>query len=212
MSTSNLALFFQEPSGAFSSSLLSLAPDHGPGPVVAADFDDDGLPDLASSTSLFELRVVFQSAARDFDRDSLIVLPGFNATDLEVFDLFGDGFLDIVLANPGAVLVFDQVGPHQFLPSRVMGFLPSSARSALAVADCDRDGDLDLVAASSDQPSLNLFLQTIPVSTRALPVGDPSTISSPADVVAVDIDGDGEADLACANSSGGTLAVFWNGR
>jgi hypothetical protein len=59
---------------------------------------------------------------------------------------------------------------------------------------------------------LAVYSQTTPSFELTSFVGGAATTPDPVDVAAVDVDGDGEADLVSANSTGGTVTVFWSGR
>jgi hypothetical protein len=72
----------------------------------------------------------------------------------------------------------------------------------LAAADLDGDGVLDLVCVSHFFASsvLRVFYQDAPGRFVAAPPR--ATGNAPAAVFAADLDGDGDLDVACANSGG----------
>jgi hypothetical protein len=112
---------------------------------------------------------------------------------------------------------------HDLLPAPV-GALPGSvdltlgngalgSPSSIAAADLDGDGDLDLVSANATASDLTVFRQLSPGSFAAAPsltLGGNATTKAPGHVLAVDLDRDGDVDLACANATGNDVAVFLN--
>jgi hypothetical protein len=71
---------------------------------------------------------------------------------------------------------------------------------AVAAADLDRDGRLDLAAASRSSRSLVLSFQTAPGSFDQLRLLD-ERIGEPSDVLVADLDRDGDLDIALPNST-----------
>jgi FG-GAP-like repeat/FG-GAP repeat len=166
--SSSVAVFFQEPGtpGTFAQA-ASFAAGLQPNGVAIADFDRDGLLDIAvantgSSTdgSGASVSVLIQDpqTAGNF-------LPARNfgtpngARNLAVGDLNGDGFPDIAVAsvvfdspNPGIISVFLQnsAAPGNFLfaSTHPNGFTPQS----VAIGDLDIDGRPDI--AIQDGPSI----------------------------------------------------------
>ena len=125
----------------------SLSTGQGPGPLVSADFNDDGLPDLAIVNTV-------------------------------------DGTVSVFISNATT--------PGQFLPPQVFEVGPTP--SAIAVADFNADGILDLAVANSNNTITILFgtdspgkLFTSATIHAGVPVG--STL------LAADLNGDGLPDL-----------------
>jgi len=83
---------------------------------------------------------------------------------------------------------------------------PVDDPSALAVADIDEDGRLDIVAVSSGARSLVLKLQTADASFDELRLLD-ERIGDPTDVVVADLDGDDDLDIAVTTRAFSTAAV-----
>ncbi|MCI0346841.1 MAG: FG-GAP-like repeat-containing protein, partial [Chloroflexi bacterium] len=95
-------------------------------------------------------------------------------------------------------------------PLALGGSPTTDAPLALAAADLDGDGDLDLVSANIDGDDLTVFFQTAAGSFDPSPLvlGGDSTINAPAALLVADLDGDGGQDLVSADEGGDDLRVF----
>jgi len=131
-------------------------------------------------------------------------------------DMDGDGDLDLVTSNQGSgsLTIFFQTGPGSFDPDPLLidvEFL--SAPQSVAAADVDLDGDLD-VACALFNAGLRIFFQTGPGEFDPDPVAIdvPADLGRPLRIVAADLDGDGDPDLACVGAgifNSGSLMVFF---
>jgi hypothetical protein len=196
--------------------------------LAIGDLDGDGDADLVVSNFLSEeLSLLFNRGRGTFAPavsiflDSGVppttkVVAADHDADRDV-DLFvGGSFQGLLLRNQGGGRAFQAI----YLPS------PFELR-AFAVADLDRDGDLDLAARSFG--NLTLFRQRSPA--EFVPAADyvfgpdedsftqtgadgggasgsPSNIIT--DLIASDLDGDGDADLAMALPGLGKVTVVYN--
>lgn len=144
---------------------------------------------------------------------------------IEVADINGDTFGDLVTANPESdrLLVFPGDGTGRFGEPRAW---PTSGLDprAIAAADFNGDGWLDLAAVNSSSNAVTIHLndgfggfgpialsdphkgkfvrsnKAIVVPVGALPVG----------LAAGDIDGDGDPDLVVANQGDDAVSVLMN--
>ncbi len=133
-------------------------------------------------------------------------------------DLDGDGDLDIFVVDPTDCTILFQSAPGEFSPVSA-GFgitLTSVGVRNFALADVEKDGDLDVIAAGFF--SLLIHLQTGPGQFDPVPIELPhgSVYDFPADVEVADVDGDGNLDLVTANGAtegmtnqGNTLSIFY---
>jgi hypothetical protein len=143
-----------------------------------------------------------------------------------VADLNGDGILDIAAADRLQNLraVYAQRNPARFedLADQVLhantggGLGPA----AIAAADLDGDGLVDLASADEFSDQITLFRQTSRGIFGAPVPGGPGdtgvrvlsatggVLDSPQAIVLVDLDGDGRRDAASANRRSGNITVF----
>jgi len=232
-------LYFQGGRGAFGDGRPTVALAGFPGGVilslVASDFDDDGLVDVAAS--LFgsdgvppEVIGVYFQPAGGFGNGQPpdILLGGPNVTNgilgLATGDLDADGLADLVSANEsaGTVTIFRRTGPGTFDPDPVtldpIGGGSAACPVAVAVSDLDGDGRLDVAVADRnfDSPSIAVFFQPSggfsDGDMRSLTLGD-RQLSEPMSVVLADVDRDGLGDVLAAftffgGASPGSVAVF----
>jgi hypothetical protein len=81
---------------------------------------------------------------------------------------------------------------------------------AIATADLDGDGDLDLVSANRGSNNLAVYYQEEPGSFNSTPmIITDSSVTTPFSIAATDLDGDGDIDLASANQFSNNLTLFF---
>ncbi len=125
--------------------------------------------------------------------------PG-SSMDSQAFDADGDGDLDLLIAKeiqPNVLLLNDGSGRMTVAPA---GMLPGGAYDSedVAVADFDRDGDLDAAIAAEDDQNSELYLNDGSVFFTAANDRLPARGVAQS-VIAADVDGDGDADLLFGN-------------
>ncbi len=164
--------------------------------VALGDVDGDGDVDAAIAANGVT-RLLLGDGAGGFTEVTATHMPPLstNTQDLELADFDGDGDLDLVEANwfsSSALLLNDGSGRFSLGAN-----LSSTSRRTRAVAsvDIDGDGDLDLVFGNDWDPA-TLFRNDGPagfvdVTTTQLP----GAAANAFDLVAADVDGDGDSDL-----------------
>jgi hypothetical protein len=185
----------------------------------SADLDGDGDLDVVFSSRDTNLVGWLENTGAGFTQRSIEsqVAP----TSAAVADLDADGDLDVAVTSDSQNRVrwyrSDGASPPGFTGSDVS----TTAEGALevAIADMDRDGDLDLISVAKDDDEVAWFENdggSPPGFTRRVIDEDPDasgsgadgTVNGPAGVVVFDPDRDGDPDVAVIGLS--VLAWFEN--
>jgi hypothetical protein len=182
-----------------------------PSAIEAADFNADGLPDLAVSNQgqdfvsgvPADVSILLGSGEGSFAPE-VRYAAGVNPSAIAVADVDGNNSPDLVVANHGweseaifgDVSVLLGVGDGTFLPQTRwdVGDNPS----AVAAADLDGDGDIDLAVTNRKYPGDLSVLLGNGDGTFA-PEVRYYTYYDPVSIVAGDFDEDGAQDLAVAH-------------
>src|SRR5262249_8610759 len=130
--------------------------------------------------------------------------PSFSAGSLVLADYNGDGLpdlVDIVRADQDTVVSADVSGRVFISAGGSAGYSLSNAR-ALAVADFNGDGVLDIAATSSPGSTVTVFFGN-GAGQRTFAAGN-----VPQSIATGDFNHDGKPDLAVANWGDSTVSVL----
>lgn len=177
-----------------------------PASVAIADFDGDGVLDLAvmngNSASVSILRG---------NGDGSFGAPASYAVQSEPIhaaagDLNGNGHLDLVVANHGSnsISVLLNHGDGTFAPS--VQYTPRLQPIVVVLADFDRDGDLDIAVANFGDGRVSILLGNGNGAFAA--AVNYTGAAKPRGMDAADFNGDGFLDLAVGNSELSTVSIF----
>jgi hypothetical protein len=181
--------------------------------IVAADFNEDGIPDLAVANDFSFSVSILRGVGNGTFVPSATIGVGRNPLDMALTDANGDGHLDLIVANtnqnnvnePGSVSVLLGHGDGTFdtLPPVIVGVRPIS----VATADLNGDGIPDLAVLNQFGPLLSVLLGngdgTFFFGTDMIVRGDL--------VIAGDFDADGRADLAVTSTDNHVALLLGNG-
>jgi len=185
--------------------------------LAPGDFNGDGNLDLAAAGNGGGLPVVVQLGYGD---GAFNVVPSspfglsIGVSSLAVGDFNGDGKLDLALVSDGlqggaaGVTILLGNGDGTFTPSAASPIPAGNAPDAIAVADFNGDGKLDLAVVNNGGNNISILLGngdgTFTQSTGSpIPVG-----SQPLDIVVGDFTGSGKLDLAVANLGSDTVTIL----
>ncbi len=182
---------------------------NSPQAIEVADFNTDGLPDLVVvNQESGSVNVLTGNGDGTFRREyerfgfagpvDLVAedLDADGATDLAVVNRDGGSSVSILLGDGdggfGAPILEDGVGPFSI---------------ALAAADFDRNGSVDLAVVNVQGNSVSILINDGAGLFTPQPV-DVTVGSFPSAIAADDLDGNGDADLAVANAIGNSVSIL----
>lgn len=203
----NVAIFLNDGTGGFGTPTAFLT-GKVPGVLRVGDVDGDNDLDLATIISGNKVAILKGNGDGTFANATTLATGGLKPKDLALADMDGDGDLDMLALHAGGQLAThlnDSTGSFS---------APTVARtglgaSALAVADFNNDGRLD---AAVTHNAVSRFVAVVLGKGTGeffpmLKIAHPLPAKAAA-VAASDFDGDGFADLAIANGSGGKVSIL----
>jgi flagellin-like hook-associated protein FlgL len=183
---------------------VTAATTGSPMAVTTADFNADGLADIATATGTGTTVHLGTSAGGFILQGSFA--SGSSNRGITTGDFNGDGTLDIVTANGGgnSISILIGLGNGSFMTS--VSYLAGNNVYSVASGDFNGDGIADLVSADQGSNTASVFIgrgdgSFAPRATYGLAGG-------PQSVVTADFNSDGILDLAFAEFSSHTLDVL----
>lgn len=194
--------------------------------IAVGDLDGDGKPDLATANSVSNNVSVLRnsSAGGVLNSTSFTTKVDFTAgttpTSIAIGDLDGDGKPDLVSANFSSnnISVFHNTATSGSITAAsfaaAVNFATASNPYSVAIGDLDGDGKPDLAVANHSSNSVSLYRNT--ATSGSIGSGsftskfDLATGTTPTSVAIGDLNGDGKADVAVANSASNTVSVYRN--
>jgi hypothetical protein len=178
------------------------------GTLRIVDFNRDGRLDVVAlaklqpaSAQTFDEVHLFMQTASGLATPTTVPLGYPGATDLEVADVNGDGRLDLLVGDgpQGGFVILTATASGGFsAPAPVsLGTIPAIDRveyaTAVAAADVDVDGRVDVAVATNYQPGIRLLRQQAGGTFASV---DVTGLSSPvAALMLRDLSRDGQAEL-----------------
>lgn len=186
--------------------------------VTAADVTGDGLVDIVVVNETGnDLRLFVQGSDGEFEASPRIGSSSLTAKprSVAVEDVDGDGFLDLVSANAGndSIVVFYQQAGGSFSNDQIttLSYPDSSSQKgprSVVVADLDRNGLADIIAASDGLSSVAVWYQD--ETSGFGPLFETISLGGePQDLNVFDIDGDGALDITTVTWSLDAIQVFF---
>jgi hypothetical protein len=210
--------FLGNGNGSFTTPSTYVAiPGASPTSLVSADFNGDGNLDLAAGNDLNGTLLVVSLGYGDGAFNTVSGSPfGVSrpVNSIVVGDFNGDGKLDLAIATvdltvagSGSVIILLGNGDGTFTQAAGPPIsLPSA--SAIAAADFNGDGKLDLAVTSNGSSTVGIFLSNgdgtfTPATGSPIPVGN-----TPYALAVGDFLGSGKLGLAVANFTDNTVTIL----
>jgi hypothetical protein len=175
----------------------------GPTSLVAADFNHDGILDLAVANSLSDYVTILlgngDGTFRAGPQEPALIHPALHILS---GDFNGDGKPDLVTIGTNVISVILGNGDRTFQDAVLTE--PNFYIESFGVGDFNHDGKLDVVTAGNF--TVNVFLGN-GNGTFQYGASYPSQ-ESPESIAVADFNGDHNLDLAIANSEGGCFSVL----
>jgi len=188
----------------------SLTVGSKPKSICAADFNGDGLVDLATANQYGEtVSIIVQKESGGFWDHSEYAVPG-RPYDIASADLNCDGAMDllVVLKDVDSVLVMLNAGYGFF--SNVHALATGDNPTAVAAGDRNLDGYPDFFVANSGSHSISVFIGT----EDGLPEqGDEcffGTTTAPYSIALADFNNDGGLSLVTGNVYTNQAAIIYS--
>ncbi|HEV3468832.1 MAG TPA: FG-GAP-like repeat-containing protein, partial [Pyrinomonadaceae bacterium] len=208
VSNSNVSVVLGDGAGNFTPRTFALNNSPSEAWAVAADFNGDGIPDLAAALDDAASIVVMLSDGAGGLGDPTFFAAGTHPRTLAVADFNKDGRADLATANSRtgtvSVLLGDGAGGFAAAKSFSAG---SQFPSAVGVADFDADGNADL-AVGSVQPSGLLLLEGDGAGNFAPSVHVELPLAGPSSIAVANLDFDARPDVAVGDAFQGRVVTL----
>ncbi|SFS36834.1 FG-GAP-like repeat-containing protein [Marininema halotolerans] len=211
--SNNFSVFLGQGNGTFVAATGSpySVPVNNPVPIIAADIDGDGLPEvvLASETDSVVTDgaiSIFKYTNGSFTQLSLFSTLGFTPLSLASGDFNLDGNMDLAVTNinSGNVVIFLGGGNGTFSNSSI---IPISNVQFVTTTDVNCDGIIDLALSVEGTPNLFLLGNGDGTFTQSdIALDDTGSL----EIISADFNNDGRQDVAVPNKDEGTVTINFN--
>ena len=182
--------------------------------IEGADFDGDGDFEVATGSNGDSSLSILGRVGTLALAPQASIAVGLGIFQLESADLDVDGKMDLVVGVPGGIKLLRNTstpGNYSFdlLPGSPSTIASGAYPFGIALADFDRDGDVDIALCDYEGGGVHV----VPGTAVPFVFGAETVImveGGPIDVAAADFTGDGRLDLAVSRGNQSDIAVLRN--
>jgi hypothetical protein len=206
-----ISILIGDGTGGFTQLTTKPSTGNGPVAIVAGDFNGDGKLDLAVANSTDQTVWIWLGngdGTFNGNNSYSVALLATSLTALAVGDFNGDGIPDFAvlgsIAAGGAVDILQGDGTGAFANVTSSGIAVGNGPSALVTGDFNGDGNLDFAVANLSDNTISVMKGDGSGATFAafsLSPFSTGTGTSPAALATGDFNGDGNLDLAVAETA-----------
>lgn len=182
----------------------------GPASVVIADLNGDGNLDLAVANEKDNTVSILLGNGDGTFQAQQTFATGNSPAAIAGADFNGDGVMDLAVANnvdgTVGILLGNGNGTFQSMVPYAVGANPTS----IAAADFNGDGNIDLAVTNISSNTVSVLFGNGDGTLQTQTAYSTGASSGPEAVIAGDLAGQGNADLAVANSALDAVEVFVN--
>ena len=174
--------------------------------VVSADFNRDGIPDLAVTNYSGGVSILLGTGNGTYQAQ--VSYPvGSNPYNVVAADFNGDGYIDLAVSNVGSntISVLLGNGDGTFQPQILLSGV--SAPYSLGTGDFNKDGKQDIVTFSGNSTVMYFFAGNGDGTFQAPTTSTIGNVHYGLPAIA-DFNKDGKLDVAVGNENDGTISVL----
>lgn len=178
--------------------VATLSTNNSPSALHAADLNNDGDLDLVVAWNSTDTIVWYENGGVGvFSGQQVITTSADGIADIHVADVDGDGDLDVLAASENDDTVAWYAHNGAATPAFTQHIITASADGARGVmaADLDGDGDLDILAASTNDDTVAWYINNGAINPTFTLQPLTTTADHASTPRAIDMDRDGDLDV-----------------
>jgi hypothetical protein len=186
-------------------SINTLAVGQAPKSLTSADFNSDGIPDIATANyNSGNVSLLLSSGVGSYTT-AVIIPAGMQPSGIISEDFNNDGKADLALTNYGAGNISVLLGSGNGTFSSLTSYTTTVGPLGITTADFDNDGKIDIVVTNSGAGNFSFFKGT-GFGTFNSPVYF-AVGTNPYAIIASDFNSDGNLDVAVSNAGSNNVSV-----
>jgi hypothetical protein len=210
--SNNVSILLGDGTGSFplaTTTTIAFNGGTGASSIAAADFNQDGVPDLAVANVNNNISLFLGVGDGTFNAP-INLSSATSPSSIAIGDYNGDGIQDLAVANllSGNFAVLLGKGDGTF--AAVVNFAVGTSPFSIAAGDFNLDGKPDLATANGSSNSVSVLINTTSFGTAGTfdKVVSSNVGTGPDAITNADFDLDGKLDLAVANFTSSNVSVL----